>query len=35
MFWTDWVNEPITDYYVIVVPEGTISTTGTYEIDME
>ena len=35
MFWTDWVNEPITDYYVIVVPEGTISTTETYEIDME
>ena len=35
MFWTDWVNEPITDYYVIVVPEGTISTTGTYEIEME
>ena len=35
MFWTDWFNEPITDYYVIVVPEGTISTTETYEIDME
>lgn len=35
VFWTDWVNEPMTDYYVIVVPEGTISTTGTYEIDME
>lgn len=35
MFWTDWLNWPITDYYVIVVPEGTISITGNYEIDME
>lgn len=24
-----------TDYYVIIVPEGTISTTDTYQIDLE
>lgn len=28
-------NSAITEYYVIIVPEGTISTNGTYQIDME
>lgn len=29
------LNSTYTEYYVIIVPEGTISTNGTYEIDME
>lgn len=28
-------NDKSIDYYVIIAPNGTISTTGTYEIDME
>ena len=28
-------NDKSVDYYVIIAPNGTISTTGTYEIDME
>ena len=32
---TKKINKKVTDYYVIIVPEGTISTTGTYEIDMQ
>lgn len=34
VFWLDWMNDKHTDYYVIVVPEGTISVSGEYEIDM-
>lgn len=30
-----WCNDKSVDYYVIIAPNGTISTTGTYEIDME
>ena len=30
-----WCNNKSVDYYVIIAPNGTISTTGTYEIDME
>lgn len=29
------LNSTYTEYYVIIVPEGTISTNGTYEIDMK
>lgn len=29
------MNEKTTDYYVIVAPEGTITNTGQYEIDMK
>ena len=29
------IDKNITEYYVVVVPEGTISTNGTYQIDME
>ena len=35
LLFTEWCNYKNTDYYVIIVPNGTISTTGTYEIDME
>ena len=29
------IDKNITEYYVVVVPEGTISTNGTYQNDME
>ena len=35
IFFTKWFNVKSIDYYVIIVPNGTISTDGTYEIDME
>ena len=31
----DWMNEWSTEYYVLIVPEGTITNTGQYEIDMK
>ena len=30
----DWMNSWSTEYYVLVVPEGTITNTGEYAIDM-
>lgn len=35
VFWLEPFNPYATDYYVIVVPEGTITNSGQYEIDME
>lgn len=35
LLFTKWFNDKYVDYYVIIAPNGTISTTGTYEIDME
>lgn len=35
LLFTKWCNDKSVDYYVIIVPNGTISTTGTYEINME
>lgn len=35
VFWLDILNDKSTDYYVLVVPEGTITNTGQYEIDMK
>ena len=35
LLFTKWCNNKYGDYYVIITPNGTISTTGTYEIDME
>jgi hypothetical protein len=35
VFFLKWMNQKTTDYYVIVVPDGTIISTGQYEIDME
>lgn len=35
ILWVEACNSTITEYYVIVVPEGTMSTDGTYQIDME
>lgn len=35
LLFTEWCNDKTTDYYVIVVPDGTISVDGTYEIDMK
>lgn len=35
VFFIDWMNSKTTDYYVLVVPEGTIANTGQYEIDMK
>lgn len=35
LLFTKWCNNKNLDYYVIIAPNGTISTTGTYEIDME
>lgn len=35
ILWVESWNSPNTEYYVIFVPEGTISVDGTYEIDME
>lgn len=34
LLWVDMFNTKQTDYYILVVPEGTITTTGQYEIDM-
>ena len=35
IFFTKWFNVKSIDYYVIIVPNGTISKDGTYEIDMK
>lgn len=35
LLFTKWVYDESVDYYVIIAPNGAISTTGTYEIDME
>lgn len=35
VFFIEWMNEKTTQYYVLVVPEGTITNTGQYEIDMK
>lgn len=35
LLFMSWCNDKSVDYYVIIAPNGTISTTGTYEIDME
>lgn len=35
LLFTKWCNDKSVDYYVIIAPNGTISTTGTYEIDMK
>lgn len=35
ILWVEYWNSPNTEYYVIFVPEGTISVDGTYKIDME
>jgi hypothetical protein len=34
VFFLEWMNSPNTKYYVMVVPEGTITNAGQYEIDM-
>lgn len=35
ILWVEFLSSTSTEYYVIVVPEGTISVEGTYQIDME
>lgn len=35
LLFAEWCNNKSTDYYVIIVPNGTISVDGTYEIDMK
>lgn len=35
IFWVEFFNSTNTEYYVIFVPDGTISVTDTYQIDME
>lgn len=35
VFFLETLNKETTDYYVIVAPEGTITNTGIYQIDME
>lgn len=35
VFFIEWMNGKQTDYYVLVVPDGTITNTGQYEIDMK
>lgn len=35
ILFTKWLNQKSVDYYIIIAPNGTISITGTYEIDME
>lgn len=35
LLFVEWCNDKSIDYYVIIVPDGTISVDGTYEIDME
>ena len=34
-FFINWMNDKHTQYYILVVPEGTITNTGQYEIDMK
>lgn len=34
VFFIEWMNQNQQDYYVMIVPEGTITTDGQYEIDM-
>lgn len=34
VFFLNWMNQKTTDYYVMVVPEGTITNMNEYEIDM-
>lgn len=34
-FFLEFMNKPTTKYYVLVVPEGTITNTGEYAIDMK
>jgi hypothetical protein len=34
VFFLNWLNNKATNYYILVVPEGTITTSGQYEIDM-
>ena len=31
----DWINKEITDYYTIVIPEGSMSCEGEFNIDLE
>ena len=35
VFFLNWINGESTSYYVIVAPEGTISSSGQYKIDMQ
>ena len=35
VFWIKWMNDWQTEYYVLIVPEGTITNTGEYAIDMK
>ena len=35
IFFLECMNDKTTKYYVIVIPEGTITNTGQYEIDMK
>lgn len=35
LLFAEWCNNKSIDYYVIIVPNGTISMDGTYEIDMK
>ena len=35
VFFIKWMNSKNTEYYTLVVPEGTIANTGQYEIDMK
>ena len=35
VFFVNWMNNKDTDYYILVVPEGTITNSGQYEIDMK
>lgn len=35
VFWLDFMNDWSTEYYVLIVPEGTITNDGQYEIDMK
>ena len=35
VFFLKWMNGKHTDYYILVVPEGTITNTGQYTIDMQ
>jgi len=35
VFFLEWMNTKSTKYYILVVPEGTITNDGQYEIDMK
>ena len=35
VFFIKWMNNNTTEYYVLIVPEGTIANNGRYEIDMK